>query len=215
MSVDTFLGFPRMPALVRPGKRGTVRVCHFTVNQRMSRFTLLRGLLNGTPEYCPPGKYAVLKLNGETMMSDTRMERLTNQQVLAHAHGRVLIVGLGLGMILHPIVAKAGVTKVVVVEKSQDVIKLIAPSLPPSVELVCADIFEWKPPTEKWDTIYFDIWPSVSEVNLPEMATLHRKFRPRLVRGGWMDSWCRADLKRQRRLRLKARKIREKMKSAR
>jgi spermidine synthase len=90
------------------------------------------------------------------MMSDTNMERRSNWQVKDNAHGRVLIAGLGIGMILHPILdptraiisRRAGealqpVEHVTVVELNQDVIDLVAPSLArygDRVTIVKADI---------------------------------------------------------------------------
>jgi spermidine synthase len=166
--------FPSMSTLIPPGKLGCAEVSHW-------------------------GKYAVLKINGTTVMSDTGMERITNQDVVDKARGQVLIAGLGLGMILHPIAAKASVQKILVVEQSADVIKLIEPTLPANITLVCVDIFDWKPFDWKWDTIYFDIWPDISQDNLAEMSKLHRKFRSKLAPGGWMGSWCRKHLQAQRR----------------
>jgi len=80
--------------------------------------------------FCPPGTYAVLKIAGTTVMSDTPMERLTNQKIVKKATGRVLIAGLGLGMILHPIAAKARVQSITVVEQSRDVIRMIREDRP-------------------------------------------------------------------------------------
>jgi len=69
----------------------------------------------GRDTYIRPGRYARLHVGHVLMMSDTDMERRSNVQVVQQARGHVLIAGLG--MILHPILAKPEVTRVTVVEK--------------------------------------------------------------------------------------------------
>lgn len=111
-------------------------------------------------------------------MSDTDMERRSNARFVHRANGSVLIGGLGLGMILHPTLAKPEVKLVTVVEQNADVIALIAPTLPRDKRLtiVNGDIYEWKPAKgTKYDTVYFDVWGNMSIDNLAEMATLHRR----------------------------------------
>ena len=52
---------------------------------------------------------------------------------------------------------------------------------------------------QKWDVIYFDIWPDICTDNLQEMDALHKKYNRCKVRGGWMNSWQREWLKMERR----------------
>ena len=77
------------------------------------------------------------------------------------------------------------------VEKYQDVIALVAPHHEHAkLTCICADIFNWKPPKNtKYDTIYFDIWNNVCTDNLPEIATLHQRFKYYKAKNGWMGSW--------------------------
>jgi len=119
--------FPEMHRIVPEGASGNVRVEHFTVSESASRLTALEGGRG----YVPPGRYARLFMHPKAsscMMSDTRFEHLSNYEVVRSAHGEVLIAGLGLGMICHPIARKREVKAVTVVEKSPDVIKLITPT---------------------------------------------------------------------------------------
>ena len=51
-------------------------------------------------EYIPPGRYTRLMLHGSVMMSDTPSERISNRFFVMNAHGRILIAGLGLGLIV-------------------------------------------------------------------------------------------------------------------
>jgi len=150
------------------------------------------------------GKYVRLHVNGELMMSDTRMEKNSNYEFVRDAKGKVLIAGLGIGLILKNVLDKLKnktITEIVIVEKYQDVIDLIAPYFKKhkNIKMICADIFDWRPEKgTKFDTIYFDIWPDISQDNLPEMAKLHQAFKGYKVKGGWMDSWMSDYLKNQR-----------------
>lgn len=147
------------------------------------------------------GKYVRLVVNNELMMSDTAMERKTNRHFIDAAKGRVLIAGLGIGLILEAILDKKQVTEVVVIEKYQDVIDLVHPIFQhKKLQVICADIFEYDmPKTEKFDCIYFDIWADICEDNLKEMTILHRKYRKnKATKDSFMASWMREFLQKQR-----------------
>jgi spermidine synthase len=191
--------FPRMVEMVQPGNVGKAEVDHYEVSKHESAMSAWR-----RGDYCPPGKYARLLVDNHLVMSDTSMERYSNVEFLRHAHGNVLVAGLGLGMILHPALAKPEVAHITVIEKYQDVIDLIAPTLPSGeLEIICADIFEWTPVKgRKWNVIYFDIWPDICTGNLEDMAKMHQRFKGRLDRTDsycWMSSWMRDRLKAERR----------------
>lgn len=202
--------FPKMADILTPAKAGPVEIKHVTVSPKDAEFTRLREAVTGGRDTAvPEGTYAHLYVHGQLMMSDTPMEKRSNSHVLCVAAGDVLIAGLGLGMILHPLLAKPEVRSVTVVEKYQEVIDLVGPTLPKEkLSLVHGDIFTWQPEKgRQWDTIYFDIWPDVSPDNLEEMTTLHRRFARRKTGSGWMDSWMKDTLK--------ARAAREKRQSVR
>ena len=184
--------FPSMVKYIPEAAQGIASIEHVEVSEHASAMSALKG---GT-SYIPPGRYARLKLRGDTVMSDTRIEKITNCEVVNRAHGNVLLAGLGIGMILVPILKKREVKSVLVVEKYQDVIDIVAPHFPSrKLRIVCADIFDWTPePSAKFDVIYFDIWPDQDTGNLPEMGRLHQRFKGCLNRNNpdrWMDSWAR------------------------
>ena len=193
--------FPRMAEIVPEASAGNVKIQHFGVSEQEAQFHNLRASMHGRGrDMIEPGKYARLTVNGTLMMTDAPMERRTNYSFLSQAKGRVLVAGLGLGMILHPLVEKDEVTEITVIEKYPEVVALVGPTLPLCVEagVVTADIFEWQPPKgQVWDTIYGDIWPNISTDNLKEITKLKRKFCRRLAPGGWMGAWVEADLRYQ------------------
>lgn len=152
----------------------------------------------------PAGTYVNLRIaddkgRAQIMMSDLYYERETCVEVVERAHGNVLIAGLGIGMILHPILRKPDVRSLTVVEKYPEVVDLVAPTLPfdSRLSIVTADIFTWEPPPgAPYDVIWFDIWPDMEVSRLEEMERLHRRFEPYLNRENprlWMESWHREE----------------------
>lgn len=192
--------FPNIVDLLPEGEQGAAKIEHFEVSKDASAFTALRPM-----SYVPPGRYAKLTVHGTLMMSDTRMERNSNYEVVRRSKGEVLIAGLGLGLVLHPILRKPEVTRVDVLEKYRDVIDLVEPKVRQweggyKLNVIEADVLEWQPPKgQKWDTIYFDIWPNITTDNLAEMKVLHRRFGRRKPLDGWMGSWQHDALKHRKR----------------
>lgn len=181
---------------ITPGKKGVAELSVFEVSNADAEFSKLRMVVTGGREQAvPAGKYAKLQVHGQLMMTDTPMEQRTNETLIRRAKGEVLIAGLGVGMVLEPLLKKAEVTSILVVEKFQDVIDLVSPSFKEAIEderlhVLCEDVFEFRPLDDwLWDTVYFDIWPTVCEDNLAEMERLHNMFRFHLASSGWMSSW--------------------------
>jgi len=184
-------------AIIPENKIGCARIEHYTVDEHGSTMSALRR------EYVPAGEYTRLYVKGMLMMSNTPMEERTNRDIIRFSHGKVLIAGLGIGMILSEILDKNEVESVTVIEKFKDVIDLVSPHFDsPKLKIINADIFEWKPDKgEVYDTIYFDIWPDICTDNLEEIKTLHlrgRYWKNKSNPNAWMDSWMYGALKRKR-----------------
>ncbi len=177
--------------VVPESKFGTVLVRHHTVTELEAQLQCMKGLRSA------PETVAVLEVDGQIMMSDSLHEHITNTDIVLKSHGVMLIVGLGLGMILHPILAKPGVRSVTVVERNPDVIALIAPTLTEHLEtgrleIVEGNIFAWEPPIGvRYDVVYFDIWPTIAAGNYEQTKTLHRRALRWRKKGGVIMSWCR------------------------
>jgi hypothetical protein len=155
----------------------------------------------------PPGEYRRLTKRGSVWMSDTPAEIRDHMSAIVEI-GRgattVLINGLGLGMVVQVAILAETVTHVTVVEKNPDVIALVGDHYAKmavdngvTLMIVEADALTWQPPKgSRYDVVWHDIWPSICEDNLPEMATLHRRYGRR---AGWQGSWAHAECLRQRR----------------
>jgi hypothetical protein len=183
-----------MVDVVPEGTYGRATIKHVTVSKQESAMTAWGGYRS----YVPVGTYAQLFVDGEMVMSDTRYERLSNRAAVEHAHGDVLIAGLGLGMILWPILAKPDVNRVFVVEIEQDVIDLIEPTLKAhptrsKLNIERGNILAWRPNYHpSFGAIWFDIWADACEDNLGEITMLHRRAWRWLDKSDpdrWMGSW--------------------------
>lgn len=72
----------------------------------------------------------VLKIDNNVVMPDDPLHWIGMKRLAEASNGRVLVIGLGLGLVVHHLVNNERVTKIDVVEINADVIKLISPLLP-------------------------------------------------------------------------------------
>jgi len=188
-----------MTDIIPPGRKGSVEIEHFEMSEEEASYTRMRAAVtNGREQAVKPGKYAKLIVDGQLMMTDTQMEQDTNRLFVAQTKGNVLIAGLGIGMVLPPILKREKVDTVLIIEKSQDVIDLVAPHFLKDNEerlfVMRGDILTWEPdPSWSFNTIYFDIWPTICGDNYDEMKALKSRFKKYLKAGGWIGSWCESD----------------------
>lgn len=192
---------PTMLDVISPGSLPNARVDHINLTEYDVRaYNALHKRRNKAWMAITPGRYVRLQVKGAgTMMSDTPMERRTNTRLLKDAHGDVLIGGLGIGMLPAALLrtdrpTHRAIRSVTVLELESDVIRLVAPHLrDPRLTVVQADVFTWTPPEGAlYDTIYWDIWPEITDDNLPGMQQLHRRYLPYLRADNpraTMESW--------------------------
>lgn len=169
----------------------TCSVSSITVTPEDTRLSNLRAVIRGMPEMIlSPGIYKRLCVDGELMMSNTQFEYRTNHRFVHEAHGCVLVTGLGLGMILRPLAANPNVESITVIERSPDVIALVAPTYDDLVQsgmltIICADAFSPKLtglPAKSFDCAWHDIWPSFgSTEDRDEYARMKRLWRSRVA----------------------------------
>lgn len=138
-------------------------------------------------------------------MSDTDAEKsdhfLAVRAIEFSKAERVMINGLGLGMVLNAALSFNHVTQVDVVERDERVIKLIGShyTKDPRVVIHHADAWDQRkqwPKGTRWDVGWSDIWSDVNPENLREMATMNRSYGGRC---GWHRCWAQDTLQRMRR----------------
>lgn len=130
-----------------------------------------------------PGEYIRLIVNDELMMSNTSMEKRTSSEFLSKAWGNVLICGLGIGLVLLPLLKNPNVESITVVEKYRDVIDIVLPQIKKydvedKLTVVNQDCFEFSVDIPQFDSIFIDIWPNINEdIYKEEMKPLKQKYR--------------------------------------
>ena len=197
--------FPAMRDIIPEGVSGDYSIQHFSISEEQAKLQSIRATYNRNylGRFIKAGEFCRLKYNSQVLMSDTHAERYTNREIVEKAYGDVLIAGLGLGMILCPILKKEEVTNVTVVEISEEVITLVEPHIRDhlgeagsKLSIVKADIFDYTP-TRKYDVIYFDILGDYSGDEYPDTKKLHKRYLKYIRKGShrFMDTWMRWDIK--------------------
>lgn len=179
---------------LQEGSKGAWQLRKFTISEQEAKWDWLRCAVNGRKERAvEAGEYWMLTEHGSIYMSNTPAEVRDHMKFIETASGSVLIAGLGLGMVVQALLDRGRCDRIVIVEKSQDVIDLVSPYYQdPRIEIVCADIFDYRP-TEHFDFAWFDIWPEIAGDNYPQMKRLHRKFAKSVSN---RFSWCRRESRR-------------------
>lgn len=191
---------------LKPGmKSGPWSVEKFTVNkEEAKRFNLDVLMSRGSGlELIDPGTYIRLRhANRGIVMSNTPFEQRTCYEAYHHAVGRVLVNGLGLGMVLEGMLSKPEVTSIRVIEIDEHVIKLVGPHFKDDkrVEIIHADALTYRPPVgEKFDFAWHDIWDTYANPDdAPQMATLGRHYNKRVCARNafWGRDFMRAEKRR-------------------
>lgn len=172
-------------ANIPEGQSGDWCVETYEISDGDAAFYNLRCAINGRSHMSVrPGKHTKLLYKDQIFMSDTPFEINTMREFYVHATGHVLITGLGLGLIAASVAQKESVETVIVIEKSYDVIELVAKHYDyDNLIVVWADAFTFNPRKEgyldkgqKYDWVFHDIWPDINPDNYGEMKFLHRRY---------------------------------------
>jgi len=154
-------------------KKGTAEI----IRRNQDRGLYFMEGVDGKDFYCveKPIPVTELLINGETVMVDDPLHETGMRKLAAKAKGKVLVGGLGLGLIAHALEHNLNVSKVDIVEKNPDVLDLVKPHIPEVISewvMLTRDIpFPDRPITvhkgdvfdKKWsegdyDTIIIDLW---------------------------------------------------------
>lgn len=178
------------PVTVPEGKSSNWSVQRYTVGRKELGLFNLRLIRDGQyRRIVPPGTYTRLCQGGDVVMTDTPAESHEHARLLRAARGSVLLNGLGLGFCLAAILRKSDIDAITVIEKSSDVIALVAPHIADNrVTIINADALEWRPKKGvRFDVVWHDIWTNVMNSDDKPIATkLRRAYGPRC---GWQSCW--------------------------
>jgi hypothetical protein len=153
-------------------------------------YTRLVRYLDDTPEIWET-LGSVPSVAGISVMTDTPGEIEDHADVMreiAARGGRVLVHGLGLGMILRYALAQPNVEHVDVVELDRNVIDLVAHHYAgPRLTIHHGDAMQLEWPVEaRWDVVWHDFWDTVQPANLVEMEYMLQRFEGRC---DWQQCW--------------------------
>ena len=136
--------------------------------------------------------------NREVWMSDTRAEILEHMPFISKIPvinpERILVNGLGLGLVVHAALKSPQVRHIDVVEHNPQVIELVGPLLNGNgrVTVHHGDAYDmtW-PDGTHWDMAWHDIWPTIDDENLPGMKKLRSRYRKAVDwQGFWQMKGC-------------------------
>lgn len=98
-----------------------------------------------------------LEIDGEIWMVDDPLHWIGMQRLAEHSEGRVLVGGLGLGLVIHALDKNPKVKEVDVAEINKDVIDLIKPLIPMrKVKIHNRNVLEMA--SDRYDTVILDLW---------------------------------------------------------
>lgn len=193
--------FDAMAVTVPEGRSGDVAVSRFEVSDRDAQLDALRCAIQGNGfRAVPAGTYTKLTRRGALWMTDTPAERYDHLDFVRTVMGlnlrRVLVNGLGLGMVVRALLRVPSVTQVDVCEIESDVMGLVAQHVAElgdaagkRVLVVQGDAFEpdvtWSRGT-RWDAVWHDVW---QDINGDDYEAHKRIRRTYARRAEYQDVW--------------------------
>ena len=165
-----------------------------------------------------PGKVVTVELRetddkgDKGWMSDSPQEVEQHTRQLKKARGRVLVGGLGIGLAVAILARNRKVREIVVVEKSSDVIRMVAPhawnfvgsrSRGVSLAVLNTCLFEYLKMNHlpSFDFAFLDIWIPTGQTVLADTVLPLRKLAKRVVYGP-IECWNELDMIGQMRINL-------------
>jgi hypothetical protein len=132
-------------------------------------------------------------------MSDTRAEIMEHSPIFNKLWWgqldtgpalRILINGLGLGVVVHGALQHNNIGHIDVVESNDAIIDLMSPLITDSrIEIHKGNAYDMQwPRGTRWDFAWHDIWPTIDDDNLRGMQKLTAKYKKRVY---WQDCWQR------------------------
>ena len=170
-----------MTSFVVPDERPTARLTREVQTVEDERRDALRAAEQGHDglSVIPPGEYICLRVlyDGQfwPVMMDTPAEYADHADLFAHARGRVLLHGLGLGCAVSALLADPDVEHIDVVEANADVIALVGPyyrGYPVTIHHASCVDKVW-PDDARWNYVWHDIWTEVAVENLDDETAEH------------------------------------------
>jgi hypothetical protein len=133
----------------------------------------------------------------QCVMSNNLFEKLTNQNFIDTARGDVIVFGLGLGLILFPLLEDDEISSITVIDNSIDIIDNIGPIIKNydvnnKLTIIQGDVFtHYQQLNEmKFDVMYFDYWNIVDSTIQTDMEMLKELYKNNIKETGQIMYWC-------------------------
>lgn len=172
----------------------TMRIERFTISPEEAKVEGMRMLIHGAGYRAPrAGTYTRIIRNGRLWMSDTDAEvrdHLEAIRQIGRRGGRILINGLGIGLIVHAALQFENVEHIDIVEIDQEVCDVVGShyARDPRVQVHCDDAHTIKwPAGMRWDVAWHDIWANISLDDVESRSKLNRRYGRRV---GWQAGWA-------------------------
>ena len=193
-------------------EHGRLRLGPIVVSEHAAQIEALCAIFGGHGRGCPAGAYTGLWIANYLWMSDTPDERRDHIEfvldVLRARRTRILVTGLGLGMVVRGLATVPSVTHIDVVENDLDVVALVGPLVTAyaaergtQVRVHTGDALAgWRAlpawddePTWRADAAWHDIWPTICADHWADMKAIKRAYRGRVsYQACWVESIVRA-----------------------
>ena len=139
-------------------------------------------------------KYQKL-LKGDFLIMDNTPDIVEGYKDFLHrAKGNVLINGFGIGACCQYLLNKPSITKLTIIEVSQQIVDMVAPHFmhDPRCTIIRDDAFKYQPRvSEIFDYIWHDIWFYYKASNLKQMEVLFDKYKDMAKwQGAWKQKEC-------------------------
>jgi hypothetical protein len=185
----TSIPITRMSTVLSPRGNGRWRVRHRTMPKGtvLTDWTPKLGMHRIVVER--PTRIVVLEEDRQTTwMSDTPLEYHTNEEAIRRARGRVLEVGLGIGLFTFHVRDKPEVESVTVVEQEREVADIVYPQIASvKTDLVVMEGFQFLRSTaRRFDFIHLDVWPIYNYEGAEQFI---EAAKDRLLPGGEVSVW--------------------------
>lgn len=183
------------------GKSGEYAVEHFKrpagepLDTSNLRTSLVGGQKNDPVVYGHETTWHRLVYGGGTWMTDLPIEQQQHRHCLKPLKGNILIGGLGLGLAANWLAQKPAVKSITVVEKSKEVVRLVANHIRDPrniVKVVQQDLFKYLEENagkKKFDWAFYDIWQSDSESTFFNTVCPLRKLSEPFVKDTHVICW--------------------------
>ena len=132
---------------------------------------------------------ALLNKNGDLIMSNHNLMLKICKPYLDEFNGEVLISGMGLGVLILPLLNDVTITKIDIVEKDLDIINYVYTNrlenldVSNKINVINEDIFTFAP-TNNYDYILLNHWSTPDNNTLSEVSLLQSKFTNNLKENG-------------------------------